>query len=233
MYISTAFSFFILGGIFALFIRTELAVPGVQFLNPETYNQLFTIHGTTMIFLFVMPMMDGPGELHRAAPDRRRGHGVPAHQRAVASGWSRSAACCSTPVTPSAARPNAGWTGYAPLSDTGRRRPRPVGDGAGAARHQLRPRRDQLHRHDLQDAGARHDADAHAAVRVEHARHSVLLLFAVPVLTAGLMMLFIDRNYGGGFFDPARAAIPSSGSTCSGSSATPRCTSSSCRRSAS
>src|SRR6188472_2675905 len=59
LYISTAFSFFILGGIFALLIRTELAVPGVQLLNPETYNQLFTIHGTTMIFLFVMPMWTG------------------------------------------------------------------------------------------------------------------------------------------------------------------------------
>ena len=60
MYVTTAFGFFLVGGIFALLIRSELAIPGVQFVDPETYNQLFTIHGTTMIFLFVMPMMDRP-----------------------------------------------------------------------------------------------------------------------------------------------------------------------------
>ncbi len=83
MYITTAFGFFLVGGIFALLIRTELAVPGVQLVDPETYNQLFTIHGTTMIFLFVMPMMSGLQNVHRAAPGRRRGHGLPAHQRAL------------------------------------------------------------------------------------------------------------------------------------------------------
>ena len=55
---------------------------------------------------------------------------------------------------------------------------------------------------------------------------SVLLVFAVPVLASGLVMLFIDRNYGGSFFDPAAGRRRRScGSTCSGSSATPRCTS--------
>ena len=61
----------------------ELAVPGLQFLGEATYNQLFGMHAMTMIFLFVMPMTTGLAQLHRAAPDRRRGHGVPAHQRAV------------------------------------------------------------------------------------------------------------------------------------------------------
>ncbi len=53
------FTFFLFGGIFALLIRSELAVPGLQFVDPESYNQLFSMHGTTMIFLFVMPMMTG------------------------------------------------------------------------------------------------------------------------------------------------------------------------------
>ena len=59
LYITTAFVLFLVGGVFALVIRTELAVPGLQLVDPETYNQLFTIHGTTMIFLFVMPMWTG------------------------------------------------------------------------------------------------------------------------------------------------------------------------------
>src|SRR6478609_9159986 len=59
MYIVMAFSFFLLGGVLALFIRSELAVPGLQFLTEATYNQLFGMHAVVMIFLFVMPMTTG------------------------------------------------------------------------------------------------------------------------------------------------------------------------------
>ena len=59
MYIVTAFTFFLLGGILALGIRTELAVPGLQFVDQSTYNQLFGMHAVMMIFLFVMPMTTG------------------------------------------------------------------------------------------------------------------------------------------------------------------------------
>ncbi|MDQ3553918.1 MAG: cbb3-type cytochrome c oxidase subunit I, partial [Chloroflexota bacterium] len=61
LYMTTAFSFFLLGGLMALGIRTELAVPGLQFIQPELYNQLFSMHAITMIFLFVMPMFVGMG----------------------------------------------------------------------------------------------------------------------------------------------------------------------------
>src|SRR4051812_11800126 len=56
MYGVTAFAFFILGGVEALVIRSQLAQPNNHIVNPDTYNQLFTMHGTTMIFLVVMPM---------------------------------------------------------------------------------------------------------------------------------------------------------------------------------
>src|ERR1044072_292589 len=59
MYIVTSFTFFLLGGILALGIRTELAVPGLRFVQPEVYNQLFGMHAIMMIFLFVMPMTVG------------------------------------------------------------------------------------------------------------------------------------------------------------------------------
>ncbi len=56
MYGLTAFAFFIVGGLEALLIRAQLAQPNGTFLNADQYNQIFTMHGLTMIFLFVMPM---------------------------------------------------------------------------------------------------------------------------------------------------------------------------------
>jgi len=61
LYIITALIFFGLGGIEALLIRTQLAQPGNTFLSPDLYNQIFTMHGTTMIFLVVMPLSAGFG----------------------------------------------------------------------------------------------------------------------------------------------------------------------------
>src|SRR5712691_5573974 len=61
MYIMTGFFFFLVGGAEALLIRTQLAVPNGTVLDPTTYNEVFTMHGTTMIFLFVMPMLTGLG----------------------------------------------------------------------------------------------------------------------------------------------------------------------------
>ncbi|MGA9714243.1 MAG: cbb3-type cytochrome c oxidase subunit I, partial [Aeromicrobium sp.] len=49
MYLVTSFLFFIFGGILALVIRAELAAPGTQIVDDETYNQLFTMHGTIML----------------------------------------------------------------------------------------------------------------------------------------------------------------------------------------
>ena len=56
MYGVTAFVFFIVGGVEALLIRAQLAEPDSTILSADQYNQIFTMHGITMIFLFVMPM---------------------------------------------------------------------------------------------------------------------------------------------------------------------------------
>jgi len=56
MYGVTAFLFFLVGGIEALVIRSQLATPNGSVVNAEQYNQLFTMHGTTMIFMVVMPL---------------------------------------------------------------------------------------------------------------------------------------------------------------------------------
>jgi len=56
MYGVTAFAFFLLGGIEALLIRLQLSTPNGEVLDPDQYNRIFTMHGTTMIFLVVMPL---------------------------------------------------------------------------------------------------------------------------------------------------------------------------------
>ncbi|HEX3684182.1 MAG TPA: cytochrome c oxidase subunit I [Bryobacteraceae bacterium] len=58
-YIVTAFLFLLVGGIEALLMRIQLAKPNNTFLSPDRYNEIFTTHGTTMMFLFAVPMMEG------------------------------------------------------------------------------------------------------------------------------------------------------------------------------
>jgi cytochrome c oxidase subunit I len=58
-YIVTAFIMLLVGGIEALLMRTQLVRPDNNFLSPDRYNEIFTTHGTTMMFLFAVPVMEG------------------------------------------------------------------------------------------------------------------------------------------------------------------------------
>jgi hypothetical protein len=58
-YLVTAFAFLLIGGVEALIMRIQLAHPGATVLTPEQYNQLFTMHGVTMIFLYALPILSG------------------------------------------------------------------------------------------------------------------------------------------------------------------------------
>ncbi len=60
-YVGTALLFFLLAGILALLMRLQLAVPSNTFLSVETYNQIFTMHGTVMMFLFAVPVVEAMG----------------------------------------------------------------------------------------------------------------------------------------------------------------------------
>jgi cytochrome c oxidase subunit I+III len=60
-YIITAFGFFVAGGILAALMRLQLARPESTLIGPDLYNQLFTMHGTTMMFLFAVPVMEAMG----------------------------------------------------------------------------------------------------------------------------------------------------------------------------
>jgi cytochrome c oxidase subunit I+III len=60
-YLVTAFAFFVLAGALAALMRIQLAFPDNHFLGPDRYNQFFTMHGTVMMFLFAVPVMDALG----------------------------------------------------------------------------------------------------------------------------------------------------------------------------
>jgi cytochrome c oxidase subunit I+III len=60
-YLYTGIAFFVLGGIQSLLIRLQLAGPNLEVLGPEAYNQMFSMHGVTMMFLFATPVLSGFG----------------------------------------------------------------------------------------------------------------------------------------------------------------------------
>ena len=61
LYILTSLFFFVLGGVLAIFMRAQLATPNETFMTKNSYNEALTMHGTTMIFLVVVPIMAGFG----------------------------------------------------------------------------------------------------------------------------------------------------------------------------
>ena len=117
MYLTTSFGFFMVGGVMALLMRTELARPGLQFLSQEQYNQLFTMHGTIMLLLYATPILFGFANyilpLQIGAPD------VAFPRLNAFSYWAYlfgGLVVISGFLTPGGAA-DFGWFAYTPLSD--------------------------------------------------------------------------------------------------------------------
>ncbi|MEX5718830.1 aa3-type cytochrome oxidase subunit I [Geodermatophilus maliterrae] len=117
MYMATSFAYFIIGGFMAMLIRGELGQPGLQFLSPEQYNQLVTMHGTIMLLMFATPLFFAFSNLimplQIGAPD------VAFPRLNAFSFWLfffGSAIVVSGFFTPGGAA-DFGWYAYAPLSD--------------------------------------------------------------------------------------------------------------------
>src|SRR5262245_16903949 len=117
LYIGTSLFFFVAGGILAVLMRAQLATPNEHFVTKNSYNELFTIHGTTMVFLVIVPILAGLGNflvpLMIGAKDMAFprlnalsywmfvGGGI-----VLYSSWFANHGAA-----------NVGWTGYPPLSD--------------------------------------------------------------------------------------------------------------------
>src|SRR4051812_5039843 len=114
LYIVTAFVFFLVGGTEALLMRIQLGVPENTFLEPATYNQILTMHGTTMVFLFVVPMMTGFANYIVPLQIGARDMAFP--RLNALSYWLFLGGAIVFYSSLFFAPPEAGWTSYTPLS---------------------------------------------------------------------------------------------------------------------
>jgi cytochrome c oxidase subunit I len=208
LYGITAFAFFLIGGSEALLIRVQLARPDQSFLEPAVYNELFTMHGITMIFLVVMPLsaaffnyllplMIGARDV---AFPRLNAFSYWAFLFAglfIYSSWFLGGA------------PNGGWFGYAPNSV--------IDPTRGMTFYAI----------GLLIAGIASTVSAiNLAVTILNMRApgmtlfrmpvfvwmglvvQLLLAFSLPVITIGLVELLFDRLFGTHFFDVAAGGSP-------------------------
>jgi cytochrome c oxidase subunit 1 len=205
LYLSTSFGFFLIGGLTALLMRGELARPGLQFLSPEQYNQLFTMHGTIMLLLYATPNLFGFANfvlpLQIGSPD------VAFPRLNAFSYWLYlfgGLVVLSGYLTPGGP-PDFGWTAYTPLSNA-IHSPGVGGDlwiaglivtGLGTI------------------LGAVNMVTTVVCLRCPGMLMwrmpiftwnilftSVLILLAFPILTAALFGLMADRHLGAHVFDP-------------------------------
>ena len=210
LYGVTAFVFLLVGGIEAMLIRLQLAGPNLNVVGAETYNQLFTMHATTMIFLAVMPMsvaffnyiiplMIGARDVAFPRLNALSYFIFLAGGIVLNSSWFLGGA------------PNAGWFGYANLTS------RQFNPGLGIDFWIL----------GLQILGISSTIGAlNFLVTIVNMRApgmtmmrlpvfvwmtlitSVLILLAFPVITIALLLLLLDRMVGSTFFQAAAGGMP-------------------------
>ena len=208
MYGVSAFVFFIIGGLEALLIRAQLAQPDGILLNADQYNQIFTMHGITMIFLFVMPM--SAAFFNYMIPLMIGARDVAFPRLNAYSFWVfllGGLFLYSSPFLGGA--PNGGWFGYAPNSTTD--------PSIGMTFYAL----------GLLITGIASTAGAvNLAVTVVNMRApgmtlfrmppfvwmglvvQFLLVFSLPIITVALFQLLFDRRWDTAFFDPTRGGQP-------------------------
>jgi cytochrome c oxidase subunit I+III len=209
-YIWTAFVFFTLAGLEALAMRTQLARPNESLIGPGAYNQLFTMHGTTMIFLFATPMLFGFGNYLVPLMIGARDMAFP---RLNAFGYwvFLFAGLLMNASFLFGQAPNGGWFNYVPLTGP-EYTPQVniayylvgllflgISTTAGAINFivttfKLRAPGMSLNRIPL---------FVWAILATAFA-----VVFALPALNADNAMLFLDRRFGFHFFDPAEGGDP-------------------------
>jgi cytochrome c oxidase subunit I len=205
LYIAAALVFFALAGALSLVMRVELAAPELQVLDLGTYNQLFTMHGTAMIFFFATPMVIGLANylipLQVGAPD------VAFPRLNAFTFWlflfSAVTVFAGFLVTAGAAA--FGWYAYPPLST--RTFSPSLGADLWIVGIFLSGIASILGAVNLVATIFAMRAPGMTMLRMPMFTWNILvtstlILFSFPVLGAALAMLFIDRNLGGSFFTP-------------------------------
>ena len=210
LYGVTAFVLFVMGGVEALIMRTQLARAELELVSPETFNQLFTMHGTTMIFLAIMPM--GAAFFNYIIPLQIGARDVAFPRLNAFSYWTFLAgAIMLNGSWFLGGAPNAGWFGYAPITGEA------YNPGHGIDFWIM----------SLQILGIASLAAAfNFIVTILNMRApgmtlmrmplftwmtlitAFLLVLAFPVITVALIELMFDRFFGTNFFVPAAGANP-------------------------
>ena len=207
MYLINSFIFFFIGGLLALGVRTELAQPGLQFVTGPDLQR--AVHDARHVHDLPVHHPDPGGlrELHRAAPDRRARRRVPAHQRPVALDAADGRHPAAAELLRRAVRRPPGWTSYARSPRTGRSGRSAQGRTCGSSQWSSIGTSSILGAVNFLVTIFKMRAPGMTLFRMPIMVWTVLVtsvlgLLATPVLTSALIMLFIDRNYGGSFFDP-------------------------------
>src|SRR3954462_10097935 len=205
LYILTSLLFFVAGGIVALLMRSQLARPNEHVFTRDSYDQLFTMHGTTMIFLVVVPVFAGLGNFLVPLMIGARDMAFPRLNALSYWLYLLGGIVLFTSWFAAGGAPRAGWTGYPPLSDL----PFTPGNGidlwilslhvltisslAGAINFLV-----TIHR--MRTPGMSWMRIPLFVWSIEV--YAALLVLALPALSAGLTMLLLDRQAGTHFFIP-------------------------------
>jgi len=211
MYLVNSYFWFAVAGLLAVFIRAELAEPGTQFFGEERYNQLFTMHGTTMIFLFIIPILAGFGNyivpLQIGALDMAfpRVNALSFWMLPLAGITLYSSYLLGGPA-------DAGWTQYAPLSEGVGAQGNSIGIDLWIVALLLVGTASILGAVNFITTIFNMRAPGMTMFRMPLFTWtilvtSLLVLLATPVFTSALVLLLIDRNLGGSFFNPANGGI--------------------------
>jgi cytochrome c oxidase subunit I len=209
LYLFATFLFFILGGVEALIMRLQLAQPSGTLVDPETYNGLVTIHGTTMVFLFLVPVLAGFGNYFVPLMIGARDMAFP--RLNALSFWLLLLGGLAFYASIFFEPPQAGWTMYPPLSDDA------FSPGGGVDAWIF-----LIHLSGVSSiVGAiNFVATIHnmRAPGMSWGRmplfiwsiliYSYLLIAALPAVAAAVTMLLTDRHFGTAFFDPAGGGDP-------------------------
>jgi len=209
MYLFLTFIFFIIGGVEALIMRLQLAVPDGTLVTPETYNGLVSMHGTTMIFLFIVPVLAGFGNYFVPLMIGARDMAFP--RLNALSFWLLAFGGVAFYASIFFEPPQAGWTSYAPLSDDAY-----LPSGGVDAWIFL------IHLTGLSSmVGAINFVATIQNMRAKGMGwgrmplfiwtilvYSYLLIIALPAIAAAVTMLLTDRHFGTDFFDPTGGGDP-------------------------
>ncbi len=209
MYLVTTFVFFLMGGVEALMMRLQLGVPNNTLITSEHYNELLTLHGTTMVFLFVVPIMAGFANYFLPLMIGARDMAFP--RLNALSYWLLLFGGIVFYATLFFHPPEAGWWSYPPLSST-----------------QFSPSGGQdawiflIHITGISSlVGAINFYATIVNMRAPGMSwgrlplfvwtvlvYAILLIIALPAVAAAVTMLLTDRHFGTHFYDPFAHGSP-------------------------